>query len=58
MIWPEDAHDEVGAPPLCKHHTEALRRADEHGHVDPDWTERAARDISRACCDDRGRSLR
>jgi hypothetical protein len=49
--------DDIGAPQLCPFCIERLARAAEHGHVDQDWADRAAKDFARACCT-RDRSLR
>lgn len=50
--------DALPIPELCPFCIERLRRADEHGHVNPDWTKRATVDFWRQCCTPRTRSLR
>lgn len=45
-------------PPLCSFCVQRLARALEHGHVDPEWAQRAKRDFAVQCCSPRDRSLR
>jgi hypothetical protein len=57
-MMPSDFTNPLDPPPLCPFCIERLKRADEHGHVDSEWTIRAAHDLAVQCCSPRDRSLR